>query len=301
MIINGQGKFMIVLSAAFLVLNTFFIGLRVYTKTAISKNFSWNDVGMMTVVLTYGSLMALLILGVMNGIGEHIAAGALAKLGDALKYIWFLEVIYVVLTSIMKASIASTLLQWAHKRVHIVLLWTAIVLDALICSVFVFYLIFQCQPVSYAWTFIDPKSKGHCAPLTGQLYMGYALCLVTISLDMLFLFVPFFMLKGRGVSQRVKLYIYGLFGLGVLASIANFIRLAALVKLKASADALFDAAPVFEWSVVEVSIGICVAGILELGPLMRKYNVKGFESYSSFAKLEDDKRPIIIKMQNIER
>ncbi|RDW85146.1 hypothetical protein BP6252_02736 [Coleophoma cylindrospora] len=301
MIINGQGKFMIVLSAVFLALNMFFIGLRVYTKTVVSKTFSMNDVGMMTVVLTYASLMALLILGVKNGIGGHITAASLTNIGESLKYIWFLEVIYVLLTSIMKASIATTLLQWAQKRVHIVLLWTAIVLDALICSIFVFYLIFQCQPVSYAWTFINPASKGHCAPFTGQLYMGYALCIVTISLDMLFLFVPFFMLEGRGVSQRIKLYIYGLFGLGVLASIANFIRLAALVKLKASSDALFDAAPVFEWSVVEVSIGICVAGILELGPLMRKYNVKGFESYSTFAKLEDDKKPIIIKLQTIER
>jgi hypothetical protein len=33
---------------------------------------------------------------------------------------------------------------------------------------------------------------------------------------MLFLFIPFFMLKGRGVDNRLKLYIYGIFGLGVL-------------------------------------------------------------------------------------
>lgn len=51
MIINGQGKFMIVLSAAFLAANMFFIGLRVYTKARISKNFDMNDVGMMTVVV----------------------------------------------------------------------------------------------------------------------------------------------------------------------------------------------------------------------------------------------------------
>lgn len=116
----------------------------------------------------------------------------------------------------MKASIATTLLQWAQKKVHIILLWSAIVIDALICLVFVFYLVLQCQPISYAWSFVDPTSKGHCAPFTGQLYMGYALCIVTISLDMLFLFVPFFMLSGRGVSKTLKRYIYTIFGLGVL-------------------------------------------------------------------------------------
>jgi hypothetical protein len=41
---------------------------------------------------------------------------------------------------------------------------------------------------------------------------------------------------------------------------------------------------------VEVSIGICAAGILELAPLMRRYNVKGFEG--SFDQLPEDRRPI---------
>lgn len=58
-----------------------------------------------------------------------------------------------------------------------------------------------------------------------------------------------------------------------------------------------DAVPVFTWSVVEVSIGIIVAGILELGPLMRKYNVKGFESYAVHERLDDDTEPL--KLQNI--
>lgn len=137
-------------------------------------------------------------------------------LTKTLKYIWFLEVIYVILTSIMKASIATTLLTWAKSKVHIYLLWTAIALDTIICLVVTFYIVFQCSPVSYAWTRIDPTVKGTCQPFTGQLYMGYALCIVTISIDMLFLFVPFFMLKGRGVSSRIKTYIYSILGLGVL-------------------------------------------------------------------------------------
>jgi hypothetical protein len=51
-----------------------------------------------------------------------------------------------------------------------------------------------------------------------------------------------------------------------------------------------DAAPVFLWSAVEVSIGIFVAGILELRPLLGKYNVKGFENYSPqpFSRMNDE-------------
>lgn len=74
------------------------------------------------------------------------------------------------------------------------------------------------------------------------------------------------------------------------ASIANFIRLGALVVLGKSKDPLFDAAPVFLWSAVEVSIGISAAGIIELSPLMRRFNVKGFED--AFDKLPEDRQPI---------
>lgn len=58
-----------------------------------------------------------------------------------------------------------------------------------------------------------------------------------------------------------------------------------------------DAVPVFTWSAVEVSLGIMAAGILELGPLMRKYNVKGFEAYAVHERLDDDTEPL--KLQNI--
>jgi len=116
----------------------------------------------------------------------------------------------------MKASLAITLLQWAKSRVHVMLLQAAIVIDAIICLVVVEYFLVQCAPISYTWRLIDPTAKGTCLPASQQIVVGIALSATTISLDMLFLFVPFFMLRGRGVHSRVKLFIYGIFGLGVV-------------------------------------------------------------------------------------
>lgn len=42
------------------------------------------------------------------------------------------------------------------------------------------------------------------------------------------------------------------------------------------------------WSAVEVSIGIVIAGLIELGPLAAKLGLKGFESY---ARLDDFHMP----------
>ena len=63
-----------------------------------------------------------------------------------------------------------------------------------------------------------------------------------------------------------------------------------------------DAAPVFLWSAVEVSIGIMAAGILELSPLMRRYNVKGFEE--SWEQMDEfsDTRPINgVRLQSMDK
>jgi hypothetical protein len=50
---------------------------------------------------------------------------------------------------------------------------------------------------------------------------------------------------------------------------------------------------VFLWSTVEVSIGISVAGIIELGPLMRRFKVKGFD------KPVEDRNPI--RLQDMDK
>lgn len=116
----------------------------------------------------------------------------------------------------MKASLAITLLQWARSKVHILLLQLAIFIDFVICIVVVEYFLVQCAPISYTWELLDPTKKGVCLPAPQQLVIGEALSVTTISLDMLFLFVPFFMLWGRGVNSRVKMAIYFIFSLGVV-------------------------------------------------------------------------------------
>ncbi|KUJ09215.1 uncharacterized protein LY89DRAFT_280048 [Mollisia scopiformis] len=294
---SSLGPITIAVGAVFLGINAFFIGLRCYVRARISKTFNFNDVFMIVATFIYAGLFALLIFAVRNGVGGHTSSATIVGIGNALKFIFFLEIIYVVLTSIMKASLAITLLQWAKVKTHIYLLRAAILIDALICIIVVEYFLVQCAPISYTWRLVDPTAKGVCLPAAQQIAVGFALSGTTVSIDMLFLIAPWIMLKGRGVNSRLKLYIYGLFGLGVAASIANFIRLATLAKLKASTDPLFDAAPVFLWSAVEVSIGIAVAGILELRPLMRKYNVKGFED--SFDQIDEDRIPI--RLQSMDK
>ncbi|KAK2005771.1 hypothetical protein LZ32DRAFT_596634 [Colletotrichum eremochloae] len=280
MVTTSAGREMIAVGAILLILNTIAVGARIYTRIVITRRFQFND-GLLVIALgAFAALYGLLIMGVEGGIGGHILQTTIPGLQNSLKAIFFLEIIYVVLTSAMKGSIALTFIHLSRSRILTILFWVSIAMDFLISAAFIIYLLVQCQPIDYAWRMLDPTARGKCLPLTGQLYMGYALCIVTAILDVMLLVSPWIMMRGRGLNSRLKLYIYGIFGLGILATIANIIRLAALVKLTKSQDQLFDAAPVFTWSAIEVSIGIIIAGLIELGPLAAKYGLKGFESYT---------------------
>ncbi|KAF9877961.1 hypothetical protein CkaCkLH20_04537 [Colletotrichum karsti] len=289
MAIAPAGMVTLVVGAIMMVLNTFFVGLRVYTRMFITKSLRLNDAMLLLALGAFGALYGLLVLGVQGGMGGSIADTNIEGLRTLLKVLFFLEIIYVVLTSAMKGSIALTFIRLSRSRVLTGLFWVSIAMDIAISLAFIIYLLVQCQPIDYAWRMLEAGAKGKCLPLVGQLYMGYALSIVTAILDGLLMISPWFMMKGRALNPRLKMYIYGIFGLGILATIANIIRLVALVKLKGSKDQLADAAPVFNWSAIEVSIGIIIAGLIELGPLAAKYGLQGFESY---AEIEDDQVPM---------
>ncbi|OHW92348.1 hypothetical protein CSPAE12_09071 [Colletotrichum incanum] len=311
MAIASAGMVLLVVGAILVVLNTFFVGLRLYTRIFVTKALRFND-ALLTVALgAFGALYALLVIGVQGGIGGHTFEATIPGISTSLKVLFFLEIIYVVLTSAMKGSIALTFIRLSRSKVLTLLFWVSIALDVLISAAFIIYLLVQCKPVSYAWRLLEPAAKGKCLPLTGQLYMGYALSIVTAILDGLLMISPWLMMRGRGLNSRLKLYIYGIFGLGILyvfdqgchstpanrtfsATIANIIRLVALVKLKGSTDQLLDAAPVFTWSAIEVSIGIIIAGLIELGPLAAKYGIRGFESYA-----DTDERHLLTKPNDV--
>lgn len=130
--------------------------------------------------------------------------------------IWFLENIYVVLTSCMKVSIALAFIDFSTKKWLVWAFRLSIVLDFLISAVFVIYLIAQCQPVEFAWTQLAGAKGGHCLPIVNQLYLGYALSFVTLALDTLFLTTPWFLMKGRNLTPRVKAGIYTLYAFGLM-------------------------------------------------------------------------------------
>jgi hypothetical protein len=220
MIMDSPSKAPLIIAVAitFSVINTISIGVRTYSQI-YTKKFNYNDVGMLLVLAIFGCLVAFLILGAGSGIGRHtkeVLASGISHVSDSLKWIFFGEFFYVFLTTVMKASIATTFLQWASTKAQRWVLWGSIAVDFAIGGIVGVYTCLQCGPINYSWERFDSTAKGSCRDPKEIIKVGYALCVVTVTLDVLFLIMPFVMLRSHKPSPRVKMCIYGLVFIGVL-------------------------------------------------------------------------------------
>jgi len=85
--------------------------------------------------------------------------------------------------------------------------------------------------------------------------------------------LPFPVLMKSHIQKRKKLVLLGLFGLGLFITIIQIIRIQTVHRLVNYTDS----APLIMWSAVENNLGIVVANIPTLAPLIKYFNeqIKG--------------------------
>lgn len=79
--------------------------------------------------------------------------------------------------------------------------------------------------------------------------------------------LPFPVLLGLQMRDRKKAVVLGLFGLGVFITVIQIIRIQTVKRL----TVYTDSAPLILWSVVEANLGITVASIPCLSPLIKYF------------------------------
>jgi hypothetical protein len=72
------------------------------------------------------------------------------------------------------------------------------------------------------------------------------------------------------IHLRVKISIIALLGLGIFASAAVIVRLTVTLNLSATTDFLYYAMPVAAWAHAELGLGVALANLSALRPLLEK-------------------------------
>ncbi|KAK7433675.1 CFEM domain-containing protein [Colletotrichum acutatum] len=232
------------------MLPTLAIILRLITKFARLSPWGWDDY---TIIVAYILLVAYVSLHVFledNGAGRdlwtlsdseithffkvfntcrfcadvlqsaRLAPGAILADIKPLQGFYALQTLYHSCIDIIKASILFMYLRIFHlpgEKITIAL-WVTQVFNLMNGIIFIFVGLFQCNPVSLAWTFWTGDATGKCIDIV---YLALAHAGVNIALDVWMLVLPLTQVWGMNLARRKKFAIMFMFSLGLLKDPLN--------------------------------------------------------------------------------
>lgn len=295
--------------------------MRVYTRVK-GNAWGWDDWSMTFALIPYAALSVFCLGGSFLGIGVHkwkltaaqnetgmmvsltisyhINASSYSRMQQ---WFFFFECFYCLAIIPIKLSISFMLMRVAGpKKNYIYALWAMSSLFVIMNLISFFYIVFRCNPVSYAWNTNQPG--GSCLPSTDLADIYYADTAVNIITDWFcaLLYVtlsisakrikltsdsPIPLLWDLKLNTNSKISVGFLLSLGVLASLSACIRLKYTVNLNSSDDYLFSVADVLIWGFAENGVGFIVGCISTLRPLFRKMFHLGDSTGGSGMKLSE--------------
>ncbi|KAM7212406.1 hypothetical protein V8F06_012207 [Rhypophila decipiens] len=129
-----------------------------------------------------------------------------------------------------------------------------------------------CAPIAKQW---DPTVRGgSCLPAV-PVYT--TLAALTIVFDVIVLVLPFPALLESHIQDRKKLVLLGLFGLGIFITITQLVRIQTIKRL----TDLTDSAQLILWSIVEINLGVIIATIPTLAPIVKYFNENALNGQGS--------------------
>lgn len=181
--------------------------------------------------------MVLIIVQAQYGVGRHIYTLSIENLVRSGRYFHIIELLYIPGTALIKVSACLFLLRIMARGTSQALRWAVYFLMAIILVLSVatgLTIIFRCLPVQAGW---DPRIPAKCFSYAQILQIGYAqggenkgdqdflsakqvpfLTEVAWSIvtDFACAGFPVIILRKLQITQRVKIALWGIMGLGVL-------------------------------------------------------------------------------------
>ncbi|KAK2769576.1 CFEM domain-containing protein [Colletotrichum kahawae] len=254
----------------FAILPTLSVILRVVTKFARLSPWGWDDY---TILVSYVILLGYVSLHFYledNGAGKDLWTLNDHQIMNFFKGFYALQVLYHSCIDLIKASILFMYLRIFHlpgEKVRIVL-WTTLILNIMNGLIFIFVGLFQCKPISLAWTFWTGEATGKCIDIV-QLALAHAG--INIALDVWMLIIPATQIWSMNLATRKKFAIMFVFGLGLFLTVVCCYRITQILEFKKyPLNPTVAMMPSVIWSDIELYVGIFTACI----PNLRQFFVR---------------------------
>ncbi|KJZ75364.1 hypothetical protein HIM_05290 [Hirsutella minnesotensis 3608] len=192
-----------------------------------------------------------------NGLGKDVWAVPPGQLPKFALFFYLQEIIYFVLTTTIKVSLALFYLTIFPSSSVRRVLWMTIAANLVLGVAFLFTGIFQCTPVNFYWDQYGGQTQGHCVNINMVAWVNGAL---NVAMDVWMLSIPVTQLRKLKINRRKKIAVAIMFLTGAVATVVSILRLQSLVSFANSKNPTWDQWTTAFWSTLEVNIGsICTS------------------------------------------
>ena len=137
------------------------------------------------------------------------------QLQTGLKYIFVCELLYVLTTVVAKLSIGVYFLRLASKKFHIRIIYTTMGVVLVFSTMYFFFLLFQCTPISFLWSQYE-DGRGTCLGKNTIASVAYAHAALSAITDWSFGILPVFFVWKMKMTTQTKLSVILILSLGFL-------------------------------------------------------------------------------------
>ncbi|KAF4470603.1 integral membrane [Fusarium albosuccineum] len=191
--------------------------------------------------ILYTSLASFVFRGtIVGGIGKFTDNLTMREASVGMQSWYFGELIYGVLSILIRISVGLYLLRICRSTMHKKILYVSLTIVGLTSTVYFFATLFQCSPPKYYWEqFLSIEESGSCE---SSLVTTTAIVLSVVAgtSDWVIAMMPAVVLWNIRISQQSKIIIVGLMSLGVLAGIAIIVRIPFIKGLEITKEFLYE-------------------------------------------------------------
>ncbi|KAK6226428.1 cfem domain-containing protein [Colletotrichum tabaci] len=267
---SGEPATRIARIVIFTLLPTLSMVIRIITKLARLSTWGLDDY---TIIVAYILLLAYTSLHMYlehNGAGRDLWTLSDHQITVYFKAFYALQTLYHSCIDMVKASILFMYLRIFHlpdEKIRVAL-WITMGINILSGLSFIFVGLFQCQPISLAWTFWTGEATGKCVDIV-LLALSHAG--INITLDLWMLILPATQIWGMNLAVRKKVAIMAMFSLGLFLTIVSIIRIPAILYFRQHPlNPTVAMMPSVIWSDIELNVGVFTASI----PNIRQFVVR---------------------------
>ncbi|KAI0834692.1 hypothetical protein F5Y06DRAFT_150230 [Hypoxylon sp. FL0890] len=260
---HSQITILVAVGTALTCITAIIVAIRVWLRFIVIKKAGMDDYMAIGALVALVGYLAVLYVGRTNGMGLPMETLTMDEMETLLKLVFVIEILYYIIITCVKSSIV-----FMYDRIAVSVTFKRVCLftNCLLLAFFIVCIgvvVGQCRPLEMAWD-VTRLIQGSCINATAFFYFTSAF---GILLDLWILAIPLPTLKHLQISNRSRHALYGVFGIGGLATALSCARLYSIHTYTEATDPFRDSTLVNLWSMVEVSVAIWCACAPALKPV----------------------------------